>query len=122
MAVSTVNGGKGGLDMVKPRSRLVSPVDQRLRYAVARQVIESRHSRMPSAVAPQPCAGLGVAGKMAGDIDQRDRAGNHCRRSPISHSLLRPLRHLGIPLWANSALAAEPIIAGKGRHPHALMG
>jgi len=36
-------------------------------------------------------AGRGIAAEMAGDIDQRDRAGDHRRRSQISRSARRHL-------------------------------
>src|SRR5205085_9156082 len=104
-----------------PRNRLgakagrgiVARVDQRWRHAVARQVIEADILEGPAELRRSLAAGLGVAAEMAGDIDQRDLAGNHCRSSLISHSSLRQLRHLGIPLGAKLALAAEPMVAGK---------
>jgi len=78
---------------VKPGRRVVGPVDQRLRYAVAGQVVEPDILECPAQFARGSSAGLAISGEMAGDIDQRNGAGDHRSRSPISHSALRRLRH-----------------------------
>jgi hypothetical protein len=48
----------------------------------------------PTQLRRRLAAGLNVAAEMAGDIDQRDGAGNHSRGSRTSHSALRYLHHL----------------------------
>jgi hypothetical protein len=81
---------------VKPRRRLVRAVDQRSRYAVTGQVVEAYVFKRQTELRRGLSAGLDVAGEMTGDIDERDRAGNHRRRSQISRSACHHLHNRGL--------------------------
>src|ERR1051326_582382 len=79
---------------------------------------------------------------MASNINLRDGAGNHCFRSPIIQNAVCHSRHLDLTQTMERSATgslitaqlgplsiprrsyppgAEPIIAGKCRHPHSLM-